>query len=222
MLLDEQHKRLGRPLRVLEVGIGQGKMLAFMGGPRLSAERFALPDWIERWDGIDVQVMPETLKRYSYSDYIEADIERPIDLRGRRYDAVILLHVLEHLYQPELAVRHLAAGLEAGGIVIGGSPTMPDALAAVHRYWLHRKFSSVLDDVHAHRHLSVITPGLVRKDRAAGKLDRRFPRRHVLHALVGTVPRKLRRLGAGEPGLGRGLPGARRRNLLLAAQARLI
>ena len=171
MLLDEQYKRLGRPLRVLEVGIGHGRMLAFMGGPQLSAERFALPNWIERWDGIDVQVTPETLKRYSYSDYFEADIEQPIDLRGRRYDVIILLHVLEHLYVPELAVQHLAAGLDAGGIVIGGSPTMPDSLAAVHRYWLlHWKFSKVLDDVHAHRHLSVITPGLVRRIARQGNL----------------------------------------------------
>lgn len=161
MALENLHSRLGRPLRVLEVGIGGGDMLRFMGGPA-EGENFSLPSIVERWDALDVQAEPGVLRRYSYSDFIEADIENGADLPQRTYDAIIVLHVLEHLREPEAALKRLLPLLSRGGLLVGGSPTMPTALARAHERWLHWKYRGVTD-VRVHRHLSVLSPGRLRR-----------------------------------------------------------
>jgi SAM-dependent methyltransferase len=161
--LDDLSRRLNRPLRVLEVGIGLGKMLAFMGGAQIAPGRHALPDTIASWDALSAEADPRTLHRYSYSSFQQADIEEPYELAPASYDAVIVLHVLEHLWRPEEAMRRLLPSLRVGGLLIGGSPTMPGAFARLHERWLHRKFADKLDDVLAHRHLSVMSPGRIRR-----------------------------------------------------------
>jgi SAM-dependent methyltransferase len=161
--LDDLSRRLNRPLRVLEVGIGLGKMLAFMGGPQIAPGRHALPDTIACWDALSAEADPRTLHRYSYSSFQQADIEEPYELAPASYDAVIVLHVLEHLWRPEEAMRRLLPSLRVGGLLIGGSPTMPGLFASLHERWLHRKFADKLDDVLAHRHLSVMSPGRIRR-----------------------------------------------------------
>jgi SAM-dependent methyltransferase len=150
-MLERLHTRLGRPIRVLEVGIADGRMLAFMAGPPKRGG-YALPGWIERWDGLDVALRPEILERYSYSELIEADAEAP-PVHGRIYDAVVLLHVLEHLYEPEAAMSGHLALLGPGGILLGGSPTMPSLLAGGWERLLRRRHAHI--DVKSHRHLSV-------------------------------------------------------------------
>lgn len=157
-LLENLHAELGRPISVLEVGVDRGQMLAFMGGLHIGGDRFARPDWIGRWDGVDVNVDQSTRDRYSYSELMEADVETPFVLDEQGYDAVLLLHVLEHLFDPESALRHVGKALRPGGLLIGGSPTMPAWLASMHEPFLRWKFRKVLDDVHVHRHLSVISP----------------------------------------------------------------
>lgn len=163
IILEQMSVRLGRPLSVLEVGVGDGRMVGFLNGPKISEDRYKLPSWIERWDGLDVNEDPVALQRYGYSDFIKADIESPIDLKGRRYDAVVMIHVLEHLFDPEAAMLRLSESLNSGGALIGGSPTMPRILAATHELWLRRsKFRDKLKTVDVHRHLSVISPGRIR------------------------------------------------------------
>ena len=157
-LLENLHAKLGRPISVLEIGIDRGQMLAFMAGPHIGGDRFARPDWIGRWDGIDVNVDQSTKDRYSYSELMEADVEKPFVVDEQGYDAVLLLHVLEHLFDPEATLRHVSKALRPGGLLIGGSPTMPAWLAAMHEPYLRCKFRKMLDDVQVHRHLSVITP----------------------------------------------------------------
>ena len=83
---------------VLEVGIGDGKMVEFLAID--TSHRFKLPSWVERWDGVDVQADQSVLDRYPYSDLIKLDIDRPFSM-WRRYDAIIVVHVLEHLLKPE-------------------------------------------------------------------------------------------------------------------------
>jgi SAM-dependent methyltransferase len=173
-VLEHLHTRLGRPIRVLEVGIAEGKMLAFMAGePKRGG--YALPQWIERWDGLDVALRQDILDRYSYSELIEADVEAPI-VYSSKYDAVVLLHVLEHLFEPEAAMSRHAGLLNPGGVLVGGSPTMPSLVAAAWEPLLRRKHSRL--DVKSHRHLSVITPRRIR----------RFAERHSLEVdlLTGT------------------------------------
>jgi SAM-dependent methyltransferase len=162
LALTELRARLKRPLRVLEVGIDRGQQLAFMGGRRIGDGKFELPDVIERWDGLDVQIDPRILRRYSYTDHFQVDVEGPFDLGERRYDAIILLHVLEHLCDPETAVRRLRRWIAPGGVIMGGSPTMPDALAGPWERWLRHKHADKMHDVRIHKHLSVMTPNRIR------------------------------------------------------------
>jgi SAM-dependent methyltransferase len=161
--LDELHHRLKRPLRVLEVGIGSGKMLAFMDGPRTEPEVHGLPESIARWDALSAQADARTLRRYSYSSFQQADIERAFDIAGQAYDAIIVLHVLEHLTEPEVAMRRLLSGLGDGGVLVGGSPTMPGPLGRIHERQLRRKYADKMTDLRTHKHLSVISPGRIRR-----------------------------------------------------------
>jgi SAM-dependent methyltransferase len=162
--LADLHDQLKRPLRVLEVGVDNGDMLCFMGGRKIGDGKFSLPEWIERWDGLDVKIDPDVLDRYSYSDFIEADIEASGDWHhNRRYDAIIVIHILEHLLDPEGAMHRLVALVEPGGILMGGSPTMPSFLAWLHEPQLRRKNAGSMHDVTVHKHLSVITPRRIRR-----------------------------------------------------------
>lgn len=153
--LAELHAHLGRPLRVLEIGIADGRMLGFLGGQPNEAGDFSLPDWIERWDGLDLVMPPEALRRYSYSGYIQANVEALFPCE-RRYDAIVLLHVLEHLFRPDQTMTRLAGLLSEGGLLLGGSPTMPRLLA---RFWEPLlRFRNGHWDATIHRHVSVISP----------------------------------------------------------------
>jgi Methyltransferase domain len=162
LVLTELQARLNRPLRVLEVGVDRGQLLGFMGGGRIGNGKFALPAAIGRWDGLDVQIDPHVLRRYSYTDHFLVDVERPFDLGERRYDAVVLLHVLEHLLDPEGAMHRLQRWIAPGGVIMGGSPTMPDAFAGLWQRWLRRKNADRMHDVRLHKHLSVMTPNRIR------------------------------------------------------------
>jgi len=162
-LLEEQAAKLGRPIAVLEVGIGGGNVPAFLGGKQVDGKRRERPEWIARWDGLDVVRQDLADENFAYSNYIHADIEKPFEKELGRYDAIVMSHVLEHLVEPEAAIQRLQSTLNANGILIGGSPTMPTLLAAIHERWLRWKFRSLMDDVHTHRHLSVITPNRLRR-----------------------------------------------------------
>src|SRR5436190_14538320 len=118
-LLERHFRRLGRPLDILEVGVGgDAELRAFI----------AAQSWIGRWDGLDVN-LPVT-KPGLYDDFFEADVEHDLAL-PRTYDAVVLSHVLEHLLAPEAAMAQLAKVLAPGGVLIGGSPTMPSTLGPI-------------------------------------------------------------------------------------------
>ena len=161
--LAKLYRDLGRPLRVLEVGIGKGKMLGFMGGPSAGNGRYALPEWIERWDAFSADAEQETLERYSYSSFHQVDLNEAFEPPARDYDAIVVLHVLEHLIDPELTLRRLLDGLTENGVLVGGSPTMPSVLARFEERRLRRKFAESMHDLHVHKHLAVITPRRIRK-----------------------------------------------------------
>ena len=115
---------------------------------------YDLPNSIARWDGLDVKSDPVSLARYSYTSYIEMDVEETFEL-PRKYDAIVLLHVLEHLLRPEAAMHRLLNFLNDDGIMIGGSPTMPSFIATIHERQNRVKYRDRA--VTSHRHLSAIT-----------------------------------------------------------------
>jgi len=167
--LRDLHQRIGRPVRVLEAGIGDGFMAGFLGGPE-KPNGYALPDWVDVWDAVDVWADPRTLERFSYSNYFQRNLDDPIDLGQRTYDAIVVLHVLEHLEDAGGSTARLAAYLSEGGELIGGSPTLPHFLEGVHERRLREKARTAPPDLQLQRHLTAISPRRVRSIAARADL----------------------------------------------------
>jgi len=117
-LLQAERARQQRPLAVCEIGIGAGQMLRFMNV-------VGKPAW-SRWVGVDCALLPEHLNGLGYESLTQADLQTDVSWCRPEYDAFILLHILEHLLDPELAMKQLAAKMRPGSIVIGGYPSVPD------------------------------------------------------------------------------------------------
>lgn len=159
-LLRAEAERQGRPLDIAETGVHTGQMLEFyrsMPNP---------PDFA-KWTAIDAVMLEEKLRKAGYDDFFVANLEDPnFDLPGE-YDAVVLLHILEHLFDPEEALRKVARRIRPGGILIGGFPGIPDFLV-----------KSREAKVRAHAapmgHVSVFSPARVRRMAKAAGLEAEF------------------------------------------------
>ena len=125
-LLEAHARKLGRPIDVLEVGVDRGQMLAFMAP---SPER-KIPDMASSWHAVDVKADEAQLLARGYSGYtsfnVDGSAKPPLD---RKYDAMIFLHLLEHLHAPEACLEAFLPFLNDDGIMTGGSPTMPKLFA---------------------------------------------------------------------------------------------
>ncbi len=125
-LLEAHAQKLGRPIDVLEVGVDRGQMLAFMDPSR---ER-KIPDIASCWHAVDVKADEAQLLDLGYTGYTQFNVDGsarpPLD---RQYDAMIFLHLLEHLHAPEACLGAFLPFLKSDGIMTGGSPTMPKVVA---------------------------------------------------------------------------------------------
>ena len=121
-LLRIEQQRLGRPLSVCEVGIHTGEMLRFLR----SLEEVAVPiaGW-SSWLGVDQRIDAGGLAGLGYTALAEENIERSDAWLSADPDVVILLHVLEHLYDPEDVVRKIGSRMRPGSVLIGGFPSVP-------------------------------------------------------------------------------------------------
>jgi SAM-dependent methyltransferase len=162
-LLRREAARLGRPLAVLEVGVDTGQMLSFLGGAAVET-RNPLPACVGRWDAITLKPDVARLKRLGYGQVHDHDVHvDPLPVDGR-YDAVIVLHVLEHLHDPDGCLSRMADRLSDGGVVIGGYPVVPE-LARAFRQWQLRNGAS------RHGHCSKFSPARTRRLAKAAGLD---------------------------------------------------
>ena len=148
-LLREECLRAGRPLAVAEIGVHRGQMLEFVksapGGVSWS-----------RWTAVDAVMLTEKLKKAGYEDFFDANLEdRGFALPGI-YDCAILLHVLEHLFEPEEALKKIAAGIAPGGSLIGGFPVLPGPLEGIREKQVRRNAGPM-------GHVSVFSPARVRR-----------------------------------------------------------
>jgi 2-polyprenyl-3-methyl-5-hydroxy-6-metoxy-1,4-benzoquinol methylase len=106
---------VGRGQEVLDVGCGEGFL----------AEQ--IQQMGNHVTGIDV--LPEAKRRESFEQYVQADLDQGIDpqtpaLRGRQFDKVLLLDVLEHLRRPENLLQNCLSFLKPNGHLIVSVPNV--------------------------------------------------------------------------------------------------
>lgn len=118
-----EHQRLASPLSVCEIGIGSGQMPQFVESVAKMPGNNPVPN--SSWVGVDCCVRQEELVGAGYTRCVEADIEKSEDWLGGEHDAFILLHVMEHLYEPEKVFAKIAARMKPGSVIIGGFPSIP-------------------------------------------------------------------------------------------------
>lgn len=148
-LLRVAAEQAGRPLDVAEIGVHTGQFLEFVrSAPVVPA--------IGRWTAVDAVMLTEKLRKAGYDDFVEANLEDPAFDLPRDYDAAVLLHVLEHLFDPEAVLKKIAARIRPGGVLIGGFPVLPDFLVAARQAKV-RKTAGPMG------HVSVFSPERVRR-----------------------------------------------------------
>lgn len=144
-LLAQHAQRLGRPLQVLELGVDRGQMKLFVDGARSAHPTGGeFQPLYQRWDAADCAPNHDALTRAGYGpcDTVDLDCEESLAnllTRSRnQYDAVILLHVLEHLKHPERALTFAAGLVRPGGVLLGGFPVLPHGVANLRERQLKR------------------------------------------------------------------------------------
>ncbi len=124
------------PGRILDVGCGQGELLAELGRT-FPAAQLAGAD-------VSLESLEQTRRTVGRADLFELDLGDPEALASRpervgHYDLVVCSEVLEHLVDDRLAARHLAALLAPGGHLVatvpGGKPSRFDELIGHQRHY---------------------------------------------------------------------------------------
>lgn len=148
-LLREEAERSARPLDVAEIGVHTGQMLEFVrsapGGPLFS-----------KWTAVDAVMLTEKLRKAGYEEFFEANLEDPLFNLPADYDVAILLHILEHLFEPETALQKVARRIRPGGALIGGFPVVPRVVEGLREAKV-RKTAAPMG------HVSVFSPTRVRR-----------------------------------------------------------
>lgn len=153
--------RRGRPLRVCEIGIAWGAMPRFVRHG-LKTRGIEFSDAIERWTGVDVKLLDDQLAGLPYDELIEANLETDIEKIPTDCDVCILLHVLEHLYEPDAAIRQLFSRFKPDTLIIAGFPCHPHFAVPIRDPYL-KKYTK------ANGHVSAMSnPRFAKAARAAG------------------------------------------------------
>jgi SAM-dependent methyltransferase len=159
-LLRVHCERAGRPLDVAEIGVHVGQMLEFVRSAPAGVE-------YARWTAVDAVMRRERLTQAGYTDFFEANLEHANFALPHEYDTAILLHVLEHLFEPEAVLKKIAASIRPGGSLIGGFPVVPGPLAAFRESQVRRTAKPM-------GHVSVFSPARVRRMAAQAGLEVEF------------------------------------------------
>lgn len=117
--LAEEAARLGRPLSVVDLGCERGWL-----------KHFTPPGVVECWTGLDWNPRLAVLRRAGYDRVLTANADETLPLTAGCADAVVSLHVFEHLPRPGATIAEVSRILRPGGIFLGGAPTMPGWLAS--------------------------------------------------------------------------------------------
>ena len=115
------------PARILDAGCGWGTNL-------LALERAG-------YRPIGLDISGRSLERLDRPgrELIQADLTQPIPANAERYDAVMALDVIEHLDDDGRAVATLARLTKPGGVVIVGTPALPELFSEFDAVQGHRR-----------------------------------------------------------------------------------
>lgn len=159
-LLREEGEKAGRPIDVAETGVHTGQMLEF------ARSAPAMPE-CSSWTAVDAVMLTEKLRKAGYDDFFEANLEDPGFALPRDYDVAILLHILEHLFEPEEALKKVAKNIRPGGALIGGFPVVPDFLVRTREQQVRRTAAPM-------GHVSIFSPQRVERMAQACGLEVEF------------------------------------------------
>ena len=123
--------------RLLEVGCGSGKQL----------EAMAQAGWIVR--GVDFDPQAVAVAHSRGLDVALGDV-RTLELPGASFDAIVMAHVLEHVFDPVGLLTECARLLKPGGKLVSITPNA-DSLG-------HRIFRRAWRGLEPPRHLVIYTP----------------------------------------------------------------
>lgn len=118
-LVEKEYNDLRHFSRVLEVGAGTGEHLQFV---RHTFDEYIITD-----------LNPKTLEvarsklsgKYDGKVAIEAQIDTNIAYADNSFDRLVATHVLEHIYQPHLALKEWYRVIKNGGVLSILIPTDP-------------------------------------------------------------------------------------------------
>jgi SAM-dependent methyltransferase len=144
--------RQGREYVVVDLGCERGWMKRFTQGANTPVGPDA-PTNI-RWIGLDGNLDHPSLAASNYDETHACDFHKPLPVADDTADAVVSLHVFEHLKDVEGPAKEVARILKPGGVFLAGTPVGPTPLARVrtrqlverdrrgrNRHWGHvRKF----------------------------------------------------------------------------------
>jgi SAM-dependent methyltransferase len=122
---------------IVDMGGERGQMRRYCAGsmPHISPK---YPFDSQQWIGLD-KGCQEGLFTAGYNRIIECDFDTPLPLESGSVDALVCIHVMEHLPRPKFTMLEIARVLAPGGIFLGGSPTAPEPVSTILHRHLRRK-----------------------------------------------------------------------------------
>lgn len=146
-----QAAQQGREYVVVDLGCERGWMKRFTEGA--TSDKPGAPTNI-RWIGLDGNLDHPSLEASKYDQTQACDFLKTLPVEDNTADAVVCLHVFEHLKDVEGPAREVARILKPGGVFLAGTPVGPTPIARVrtrqlierdrqgrNRHWGHvRKF----------------------------------------------------------------------------------
>jgi hypothetical protein len=163
--LDDEFRRLKRPLRICEIGVDRGQMYLFLQHHFNTV--YGMSDtrsYVERWDAVSVDIPEDVLRARGYDGWTQVDIESADFKLTGTYDVIILCHILEHLFDPERVVQVVTPNLSSDGSVVGGMPVTPHIAAPL---WQSRIRKRALQ----WGHVSVFSPRRIQHMASLARLE---------------------------------------------------
>lgn len=111
--------QLKRPMRLVDLGCERG-LLKLMAGNEIDAT----------WTGLDWKIGRPSLQTAAYNELHQADFDKPLPVETESADAVVSLHVFEHIPRPEWTAGEVFRILKPGGVFVIGIPVVPKAFSA--------------------------------------------------------------------------------------------